>query len=165
MNILFIQTGGTIDKDYPTEGVAYDFIIAKPAFDRILNIVNPSFEYRSLELLKKDSTDLTNEDRELIKKTCQEASEDYIVLTHGTDTMADTACMLDEIKGKTIVITGSMRPERFANSDASFNIGTAVGALPALKPGVYLAMSGRVLPWRSLHKDYTQGKFVEQDIG
>lgn len=161
MNILFIQTGGTIDKDYPTRGLAYEFIIAEPATGRILEKINPSFSHRSIELLKKDSSDLTHDDRLLIKKTCEETTETHIVITHGTDTMKDTAQVLDSIEDKVIVITGSMRPERFGNTDADFNIGVAVGALSSMKPGVYIAMSGLVLPWRELHKDYDKGIFTE----
>ena len=160
MDILFIQTGGTIDKDYPTKGVAYNFEIADPAVNRILKSVKPSFTYKTIELLKKDSTDMTHEDRELIVKTCQEAPQNHIVITHGTDTMVDTAKALSIITHKTIIITGSMRPERFINSDASFNVGTAIGALPYAKPGVYIAMSGQVLPWDHITKNYDQGMFV-----
>ncbi len=161
MNILFIQAGGTIDKDYPTHGVAYSFEIAEPASERILELANPSFVHRTIELLKKDSTDITHEDRQLLLKTCLAADESFVIITHGTDTMADTASALSEIQHKTIVITGSMRPERFVNSDAAFNLGVAVGALEVLKPGVYVAMSGRVLPWDHVSKDYEQAKFVE----
>src|SRR5258708_5386062 len=147
MGLLFIQTGGTIDKDYPTIGKAYAFEIANPAVERILKVVNPSFEYRCIELLKKDSTDITEDDRNLIVKTCSEAAEDKIIITHGTDTMVETASALSKIENKVIVITGSMRPERFTESDASFNVGTAVAALSLAKPGVYIAMIGQVLPW------------------
>lgn len=161
MNILLIQTGGTIDKDYPSSGLAYEFIIAEPAAQRIIDKVNPSFTHRTIELLKKDSSDITHEDRLLIREACEKASERHIIITHGTDTMTDTAQVIDGIDGKIIVITGSMRPERFSNSDADFNLGMAVGALHTLSPGVYIAMSGRVLPWRSLHKDYDEGQFIE----
>jgi L-asparaginase len=161
MNILCIQTGGTIDKNYPQHGVAYNFEIADPAVNRILELINPSFTYRALELLKKDSTDITDEDRQLIHEACVNAEEKYIIITHGTDTMVDTARALSDIENKVIVITGSMRPERFVNSDAAFNIGTAVGALGIAKDGVYVAMSGRVLLWDKVTKDYAQSKFVE----
>jgi L-asparaginase len=164
MKILFIQTGGTIDKDYPTTGQAYEFVITEPASARIITKVNPSFDHRTIELVKKDSTDLTHEDKQLIKLTCHNAPEDHIVITHGTDTMSDTAQVLDDLRGKIIVLTGSMRPERFGNTDADFNLGTAVGALSALQPGVYIAMSGQVLPWRQVHKDYDQGKFVQDTV-
>ncbi len=159
-SILLIQTGGTIDKDYPTRGRSYAFEIASPAIVRILETVNPSFDYRCIELLKKDSTDLTDQDRELIALTCRDAAEDLIIITHGTDTMRDTARILSTIKDKTIVITGSMRPERFAESDAGFNVGSAVAALTLADRGVYIAMSGHVLPWDKITKNYDKGHFA-----
>lgn len=162
MKVLFIQTGGTIDKDYPTTGKAYAFEIASPAVETMMQTVNPSFEYRVVELLKKDSSDITDEDRKLIAQTCREATEDYIVITHGTDTMTDTAKELSDINSKVIVITGSMRPERFAESDASFNVGSAVAALSLVDPGIYIAMSGQVLLWDKVLKDFTAGQFVEK---
>lgn len=164
MTVLFIQTGGTIDKDYPTIGKSYAFEIARPAVERILNVINPSFEYRITELLKKDSIDITDEERELIAKTCKEAEEEKIIITHGTDTMVNTARVLAEagIRDKVIVITGSMRPERFFESDASFNVGSAVAALSLAKPGVYIAMSGQVQPWNRIRKNYDAGHFVKQ---
>lgn len=161
MNVLLIQTGGTIDKDYSAHGLANDFIIAEPTAERVINKVNPSFAYKTLDLLKKDSSDLTHDDRLLIKQACENADEKLIIITHGTDTMTDTAQAIDGITDKIIVITGAMRPERFSNSDADFNLGTAVGALNVLEPGVYIAMSGRVLPWHLIHKDYEQGQFIE----
>jgi len=161
MDILVIQTGGTIDKDYPPQGLSYDFVINQPAAERIFTKVNPSFGHRTIELLKKDSSDLTHEDRLLIRQTCEKSEEKYIIITHGTDTITDTAQAIDIIEDKIIVLTGSMRPQRFGNTDADFNLGTAIGALSALQPGVYIAMSGRVLPWRRLHKDYDHSQFIE----
>lgn len=161
MNVLFVQTGGTIDKDYPAQGKAYAFEIASPAVMRILEVVNPSFTYRCIELLKKDSTEITDEDRALIVKTCQESAEDKIIITHGTDTMVDTAKALSSLSDRTIVITGSMTPERFIASDASFNVGSAVAALSLADPGVYIAMSGQVLLWDKISKDYDKGRFIK----
>lgn len=164
MKVLFIQTGGTIDKDYPTTGRSYSFVIGRPAAERILTVVNPSFEYRFIKLLKKDSTDITHEERELIAKTCEESKEDRIIITHGTDTMIETARVVAEsaIKDKIIVITGSMRPERFFESDASFNLGSAVAALSLAMPGVYIAMSGQVLAWDKIVKNYYIGHFTKK---
>lgn len=159
-NILFIQTGGTIDKDYPTGKAAYAFEIAEPAVGRILKKIKPTFEYRIVELLKKDSTDLTDDDRKLILETCAGATEQYIVITHGTDTMRQTAAFVNGLEGKTVIITGSMRPERLVESDADFNLGTAIGAIGHLPTGIYIAMSGQVLPWDKTEKDYARGQFV-----
>jgi len=121
MKILFIQTGGTIDKDYP-KTKAYAFEIGEPAVKRILNKINPNFSYKILPLVRKDSLDLNNLDRDRILKVCRQAREEKIIITHGTDTMVKTAKVLSVIKNKTVVITGSLRPEKFADSDAAFNL-------------------------------------------
>lgn len=159
MKVLFVQTGGTIDKDYPKGANSYHFEITDPALERILEKVWPTFEYRVVSAMKKDSTDMTDEDRQAIFDLCQQAPEDKIVITHGTDTMPLTAKVLAGVKGKAIIITGALRPERFSNSDADFNVGTAVGALNMFSEGVYIAMSGRVLPSKYLRKDPVSGNF------
>lgn len=159
MKILFIQTGGTIDKEYEQGAKAYSFIISTPAVERILSKAGPSFEYRVISVAKKDSMDLLETDRQAIVEACLNAPEKYIIITHGTDTMNDTAQALNAVKGKTIVITGALLPERFYNSDADFNIGTAVGAISALADGIYIAMSGMVMEWAKLQKDSTTGQF------
>jgi L-asparaginase len=160
MSILFIQTGGTIDKEYEEGAKAYNFIITNPAVERILAQVSPTFKYRIISMTRKDSMDLTDEDRKAIVAACEEASENRIVITHGTDTMAATGRALSVITDKVIVLTGALRPERFYNSDAAFNIGTAVGALQTLSNGIYVAMSGRVLPWDQYTKHPKTGQFM-----
>jgi L-asparaginase len=159
MKILFIQTGGTIDKDYAKGANVYNFEIADPAVKRILESVNPSFEYEIVTIAKKDSQDLNEQDRDNILKACQNSPETHIIITHGSDTMDITAKILTTIENKIIVITGSSRPERFSDSDASFNIGTAIGALYNLRPGIYIAMHGLVLPWDKIHKNPQTGQF------
>lgn len=163
MNILFIQTGGTIDKDYPRLTRAYAFEITDPAVERILTRVNPSFEYEVISLLKKDSQDITDDDRELIVRTCQKAPQDKIIVTHGTDSMITTAQSLTAIKDKTIVLTGSAKPERFKDNDADFNVGSAASAVAILPHGVYIAMHGRVLPYDKSIRELSTGKFVEKE--
>ena len=162
MKILFIQTGGTIDKDYPKTMKGYAFEISEPAVKRILEKVNPSFDYEVLSVLKKDSLDITNDDRKNIFEACENSKLDKIIITHGTDTMIETAKILSSIKGKTIVITGAVRPERFTNSDASFNIGLAIGALQTSKEGVYIAMHGKVYAWDKVKRDMKTGQFIEK---
>ncbi len=159
MHITFIQTGGTIDKDYPrgetTHG--YEFQIADPAVNSILPYSHAMFTYNVVEVTKKDSLDLTDEDRASILKAVQDQPADRIVITHGTDTMVKTAEVLSKVKGKTIVMTGAMLPEKFMTSDARLNIGMAVGAVQVLDFGIYVALYGRVVPWNeflSLHKEY-----------
>jgi len=160
MKILFIQTGGTIDKDYPKTTLGYAFEITDPAVNRILPEVNPTFEYEVVSACKKDSTELTDEDRKEIHKICAENSADKIVITHGTDTMIETAETLSDIKDKTIVITGSMRPEKFSNTDADFNVGMAVAATQTLAAGVYIAMHGQIIPWNKATRDKETGQFM-----
>lgn len=155
-----MQAGGTIDKDYRRGANVYNFEIADPAAERILKRVDPLFTYRFIPLLRKDSMDMTEEDRQLILETCQKVPESHIVITHGTDTMTKTAETLQTITDKIIVLTGSAMPELFAGSDADFNVGMAVGALTILERGIYIAMSGRVLPWDQIHKDPETGQFV-----
>jgi L-asparaginase len=163
MNLLFIQTGGTIDKDYPRATKGWAFEISDPAVERILERIKPSFKYKIVSLLKKDSQEITDEDRELILKTCLQEEADRIVITHGTDTMIETAHKLAIIKDKTIVLTGSMKPERFKDNDADFNVGTAIGAVESLPNGVYVAMHGRVLPYDKTLRELSTGQFVEKE--
>jgi L-asparaginase len=160
MKILFIQTGGTIDKDYPKITSGYAFEINDPAVNRILSDVNPSFEYEVISVCRKDSTDINDEDRVKIYNTCKDSLIDKIIVTHGTDTMLETAEKLSDIKDKTIVITGSMRPEKFTNTDADFNIGLAVGGVQTLPSGVYIAMHGMLILWNKASRDLKTGQFI-----
>jgi L-asparaginase len=161
MKIAFIQTGGTIDKDYPKTTRGYAFEISEPSVKRILEKLNPSFEYDIVSVLKKDSLDITEEDREKIYSACKKSHSDKIIITHGTDTMLETAERLSDIKDKTIIITGSMRPERFANSDAPINVGMAIGAINVLENGIYVSMHGRVYRWDKCKRDMKTGQFIE----
>ncbi|MBI2102618.1 asparaginase [Candidatus Woesearchaeota archaeon] len=162
MKLTFIQTGGTIDKDYPKTKGGYAFEISEPAVGRILEKLNPSFEYEILSVLRKDSLDITEEDRKKILESCKKVKTDKLIITHGTDTMLDTAGVLNEIKDKTIIITGAMRPERFSNSDAPINIGLAIGAINVLEKGIFIAMHGRILRWDKCKRDTKSGQFIEQ---
>jgi len=160
--ILIIQTGGTIDKEYPRLTKGYAFEIGEPSIKRILSKINPSFTYEIVSVLKKDSTDITKEDRQKIYDVCEDAQQERIVITHGTDTMVDTAKELVSLKEKTIIITGSMRPEKFSDSDADFNIGLAFGAVQTLPPGIYISMHGIVAPWEKVSRNEETGQyFVE----
>ena len=161
MRIVFIQTGGTIDKDYPRTQKGYAFEIREPAVERILQKVHPNLDYKIIPLLKKDSQDITKQDREKIRETCEGVNSDKIVITHGTDTMLETARKLDGIKSKVIILTGAMRPEKFVDSDAPFNVGTAIGAINILTKGVYVAMNGRIYPWNKVKRNQKTGQFVE----
>ncbi len=162
MKIVFIQTGGTIDKDYPRKTGGYAFEIDEPAVERILSMVNPTFVYEVLTVCRKDSQDITDQDRHELLETVHKVSADRIVITHGTDTMLDTAEFLDGSTHKVIVITGAMKPERFIASDAAFNVGVALGAAASLQPGVYIAMNGTVLPWHDCRRDGKTGQFIRR---
>ena len=162
MKILFIQTGGTIDKDYPKQVEGYAFEISEPAVRQILERVNPSFEYEVISLLRKDSLDLTVKDKKKIFEECEKANTDKIIITHGTDTMIETATFLTEVKNKTIILTGAFKPEKFTNSDADFNVGVAVGALNILGKGVFIAMNGGVFKYDEVKRDIETGKYIKK---
>ena len=162
MKIVFLQTGGTIDKDYPKSTRGYAFEISEPAVKRILENVHPAIEYEILTVLRKDSLDMTEEDRDAIRTACRESTADKIIITHGTDTMIETGRRLSDLKNKTIVITGATRPERFSNSDAAFNVGLALGAIMSVPPGVYIAMHGRVFSWDKVTRDMKTGQFIDK---
>ena len=122
--------------------------------------VNPTFEFEVMKVAQKDSTELTPEDREMLLKACRETDAEKILVTHGTDTMVETASSLQNIQGKVIVITGAMRPEKFSDSDADFNVGVAIGALNVLKEGVYIAMNGQVIAWNRCGRNLETGQFI-----
>ena len=149
MNILFVQTGGTIDKDYPEndDNHGYAFSVGDAAFLHILERADPDFSYKILTVVKKDSLDLTDKDREDIEKALLDAKEERIVVTHGTDTIHRTAEKIANIKGKTIVLTGARLPEKFYDSEADFNLGMAVAGAQTLPHGIYIALYGLITPW------------------
>jgi L-asparaginase len=159
MKIGFITTGGTIDKHY--FDTKSDYEVGPPQITGILRDARVHFEFEVESILNKDSLDMTDEDRRLVRATIEASPYSRIVLTHGTDTMIQTAQVLDGIEGKTIVLTGSMLPARFRTTDASFNIGLAIGAVQALPAGVYIAMSGRILDPHRSRKNYAAGVFEE----
>ncbi|MFZ3078006.1 MAG: asparaginase domain-containing protein [Candidatus Aenigmatarchaeota archaeon] len=161
MKILFIQTGGTIDKDYPKTTKGYAFEIAEPAVKRILQKINPDFEFEIISVLKEDSLDITEEDRNKLCEACQKTNADKIIITHGTDTMIETAKKLSSIKNKVIILTGAMRPEKFSDSDASFNVGVAVGAINSLNNGIFIAMNGRIYPADKCKRNSESGQFID----
>lgn len=160
MKIIFIQTGGTIDKDYPrtTKGWAFEF--GEPATKRILEKLNPSFDYELLTAFQKDSLEITDDDRQQLVALIQAQPVNKIIITHGTDTMVETAAYLKKhINNKLIVITGAMRPEQFSNSDAPINMGCAIAAASLLESGVYIVMHGIVKPFDKIKRDMETGQY------
>jgi L-asparaginase len=149
MDVLFLQVGGTIDKGYPAgaDDHGYAFKIGEPAFLSVIARVELSFNWSHEVVMRKDSLDMTDEDRELICSCIEDSREEGVIITHGTDTIHKTASMLSSISGKTIVLTGAMLPEKFRDSDADFNLGMAVAAVQCLPNGVYIALYGEVVPW------------------
>ena len=160
MKITFIQTGGTIDKDYPKTTKGYAFEFGEPATRRILEKLNPSFEYEILTTCQKDSLEITNVDRQDLVNLINENSADKFIITHGTDTMMETANFIfPKISNKVIVLTGAMRPEQFSNSDAPINVGGAIAATQVLEPGVYLFMTGILKSCVEIKRNMETGKF------
>ncbi len=142
MKIKFLTTGGTIDKVY--FDAKSEFEVGPPQVSELLKDANVTFDHEVESILKKDSLDMTEADRAFIRARVAADSATHIIITHGTDTMIQTALALKGIPGKTIVLTGSMQPARLRVTDAGFNLGTAISAVQILPPGVYLAMNGRI---------------------
>jgi len=149
--LLVITVGGTIDKVYFDASSEYE--IGEPTVPHVFQGSLVSLDYTLLPLMRKDSLEMDDGDRMLIRKTCERAEASRILITHGTDTMTDTAEALQGIDGKTIVLTGAMAPSRFRETDAVFNIGCATGAVQSLPPGVYIAMNGRIFPAGQVRKN------------
>jgi L-asparaginase len=159
MKIKVFTSGGTIDKVYSDAKGTLNFSFGNPAIVEIAHKFNLDFDIESL--LSKDSLNMKQNDRQLIRKACENSAIDKILITHGTDTMIKTAEVLSKIKNKVIVLTGASQPWKFRESDAEFNIGVAIGALNVLDKGVYIAMNGRVYEWDKCQK-LDDGRFVEK---
>jgi L-asparaginase len=156
--LVIVTTGGTIDKAYFDALSTYQ--IGEPVVKKLLDVANVTHPYRIVELLRKDSLELTDEDRARLQQTVTALDARRVVVTHGTDTMTDSARVLASIPDKTIVLTGALSPARFSDSDATFNIGMAFAAAQTLPAGVYVAMNGRVFRGDEVRKDREQRRFV-----
>lgn len=159
MKLKFFTTGGTIDKVY--FDAQSEFEVGEPQVREAVENSNVAFEYEIESILRKDSLDMTDEDRQLVKKRIEAEECPLVVVTHGTDTMIDTAKVLCGIPNKTIVLTGSMQPARFRVTDAIFNIGSAIGAVQSLAPGVYIAMNGCLFDPNRVRKNREKNRFEE----
>jgi L-asparaginase len=155
--LLIITTGGTIDKIYFDD--KSDYQVGEPQISQILYAMHVAFEFEVSALMRKDSLHITDEDRKLIRAAIAGSTAGHVLITHGTDTMVETAVELKGLEGKTIVLTGALNPARFRDSDAIFNIGCAVGAVQALPPGVYIAMNGKVWDPENVRKNTSQNRF------
>ncbi len=161
-SILILTTGGTIDKVY--FDALSEYQIVESGIPALLKEARVALPFRIEEVCRKDSLELTAEDRAAIAARAAAAPETRIVITHGTDTMTETAKVLSAaVPGKVIVLTGALAPARFAESDAAFNLGMAFAAAQTCAPGVWIAMSGEVFDGLKVRKDREAGRFVAID--
>lgn len=159
-SILVLTTGGTIDKQYFDALSKYQ--ITDSIVTRLLEVARVRHPYRVEEVLRKDSIDITEEDRAQIVEHVRRAKFSRIVITHGTDTMTVTAAALAPIVGKTIVLTGALAPARFSESDAAFNLGMAFATAQTAASGVYIAINGSVFRGDEVVKDHELGCFTRK---
>lgn len=157
MSIKIFTTGGTFDKIY--FDAKSEFHIGEPMATALLEEANVSFDYDIESLLKKDSIEMGAADRELIREAVAGVDSDMILITHGTDSMVETAQALFDIADKTIVLFGAMQPARMRYSDAMYNLGFACAAVQLLPRGVHLAMNGQVFDPRQVAKNRAQSRF------
>ena len=157
MQIEIFTTGGTIDKIYFDAKSNYE--IGEPQICELLHDANLTLEYKVTSLLRKDSLELTDEDRRQIRDAVEQSSAKHIVITHGTDTMIVTGQSLQGIAGKTIVLTGAMQPARFRFTDAIYNVASAITAAQTLPPGVYIAMNGQIFDPQKSRKNVALNRF------
>ena len=158
--IDIFTTGGTIDKVY--FDALSEYQIGATALPDILSENNVFVAHRVTQLMRKDSLELTDADRAAIHDAVAASDADKILVTHGTDTMVQTARVLADIAGKTIVLTGAMQPATLRNSDAEFNVGFALAATQTLPPGVYIAMNGEVFDPTKTRKDRSAHRFISE---
>jgi L-asparaginase len=156
-DLLIVTTGGTIDKIYFDD--KSDYQVGEPQISQILTAMNVAFDFRVEALMRKDSLHMDDRDRAAIRHAVQSSDCAHVLITHGTDSMIDTARALGGCAGKTIVLTGALNPARFRDSDAVFNIGCAVGALQGLEPGVYIVMNGCVWDPHRVRKNVGENRF------
>ena len=156
-HLTVITTGGTIDKVY--FDAKSDYQIGAPQIGEILSQLGVAFEFEVVPVLRKDSLDMDESDRAAIRGAIERQPHRHVLVTHGTDTMVDTARALAGLPGKVIVLTGALNPARFQGSDAVFNIGCAVGAVQTAGDGVWIAMNGRVWDPRHVRKNRSANRF------
>src|SRR6218665_1688650 len=160
MGIRIFITGGTFDKEYnELNGQLY---FKDTHMSDLLEMGRSRLDVEIRTLMMIDSLEMTDEDRELIAHQCNQCEETQIIITHGTDTMSNTAHWLAErVKNKTIVLTGAMIPIKFGSSDGLFNLGSALAFAQTLPPGIYVAMNGRYFNWDNVRKNRQTGMFEE----
>ena len=160
MSIRIFVTGGTFDKEY--NEITGQLFFDDTHLPEMLKLGRSRLDVDIRTLMMIDSLEMNDIDRELIARHCQEADEDKIIITHGTDTMSLTARTLQPIiKNKTVVLTGAMIPYKFGSSDGLFNLGSALAFVQSLPHGVYVAMNGRYFHADNVQKNKLTGEFEE----
>jgi len=158
MTIKIFVTGGTFDKEY--NELTGELFFKDTHLPELLALGRCSVEVDVVTLMMIDSLEMSEADREIIAENCKKTKEDRIIITHGTDTMVETARVIaTRVKDKTIVLTGAMIPYKFGSSDGLFNLGSAIAFVQVLPPGVYIAMNGRYFNWDNCRKNKVTGKF------
>ena len=156
-HLVIITTGGTIDKIYFDDKSTFQ--IGEPQIGDILSALGVAFAFDVVPLLRKDSLHMDDADRMQIRAAIEAQPHRHVLVTHGTDTMVETARALEGLQGKVVVLTGALNPALFKGSDAVFNIGCAVGAVQSLPDGVYIAMNGRIWNPASVRKNRDANRF------
>ena len=158
MAVRIFITGGTFDKEY--DEISGHLYFKDTHVAEMLKLGRCRLQVEVRTIMMVDSLEMTDEDRQLIAQNCLKASESQIVITHGTDTMVDTARVLAaRVPDKTVVLTGAMIPYAFGSSDGLFNLGSAIALAQALRPGVYIAINGQVFDWDKTRKNKDTGAF------
>ena len=158
MAIRILITGGTFDKEY--DEVAGTLFFKDTHVHEMLRLGRCRLEVAVRTVMMVDSLEMTDADRQVILANCRQAPESRLVITHGTDTMVETAAVVAaDVPGKTIVLTGAMVPYAFGSSDGLFNLGSAISYAQALPPGVYIAMNGTHFAWHNVRKNRETGVF------
>lgn len=160
MGIRILITGGTFDKEY--NELTGELFFKDTHLPEMLKLGRCRVDVDIRTLMMIDSLDMTEQDRILIADHCIKAEEKKIIITHGTDTMADTARFLaGRVHDKVVVLTGAMIPYKFGSSDGLFNLGSALAFVQALPNGIYVAMNGRIFSWNNVRKNRQTGEFEE----
>ena len=164
MAIRLFVTGGTFDKEY--DEIHGRLYFQDTHLPEMLALGRSRVDVEIRTLMMIDSLEMSDADREAIARQCRDCPEDRIVITHGTDTIVETARVLaSSVPGKTIVLTGAMIPIAFGSSDGLFNLGGALTVVQVLEPGVYVVMNGRVFGWDRVRKNRETCVFERTDAG
>ena len=156
-HLTIVTTGGTIDKIYFDDKSSFQ--VGDPQIGQILTELDVAFRFEVIALMRKDSLHMDDEDRAKIRDAIAGQPHRHVLVTHGTDTMVETAQALSGVTGKVVVLTGALNPALFKGSDAVFNVGCAVGAVQTLPDGVYIAMNGRVWDPARVRKNRDANRF------